>query len=393
MVAEKSRTPGLTSIIIPTFNHGHVLADAIECAMRQTARVEVIVVDDGSTDDTATVVGAAIDRWRKDGAPTLTEIVLDHAGASAARNAGIEAAAGEFMMFLDADDVMDPGKVERQLAEFTTDVGWILCDVRIEDEARGIVRNASDQYGYAAKNIGGWIRPQLVEANFIPVMAPLVRASVLDGIRFTDERLPEDWYFWLEVASRARARYLPEVLATYRHGRTGRSRLPKVSHSAAPFTAPLRLNLGCGTPGTRSWHPIEGMINLDKSTGWRFEDGLGDFADGSVHGITISHTLMYVPFDLWPYVFSEFARVLTPGGVIRITEDDTTNERSSRCGGWKGSQPAVTLTDAATMIVALERAGLQALEVEASSTLFSDQSLLQAQHGAPPDVFFVEGVK
>jgi hypothetical protein len=378
--------PGVTTIIIPTYNHARFIPAAIDSALNQTAPVEVIVVDDGSTDDTAAVLAGYGRR--------VHPIRIEHAGPSVARNRGLEEASGEFVMFLDADDVIEPTKVERQLAEMRDEVGWVLCDVRIEDEAKGRVRLASDQYGYAGKNLGGWIAPLLEAGNFIPIMSPLVRASVLAGIRFDDRQIPEDWHFWFAVSREARVAYVAEVLATYRHRRTGRSRIPKSArHVHANLVLPLRLNLGCGTPGTRSWHPIAGLVNLDKSMGWRFEDGLADFADGSVAGITVSHALMYVATEAWPRVFGEFARVLAPGGVIRITEDDAISTASSRCGGWKGSQPAVSLTSAAIVMDMLERVGLAAREVDAVTTGYADESLLQAQHGDPPDVFFVEGVR
>lgn len=375
-----ARVPGLTSIIIPTYNHGHVLADAIECALRQTAPVEVIVVDDGSTDDTVRVLGGVTDG-------RLKVILRSHSGPSEARNAGLDAALGEFVMFLDADDLIAPDKVEKQLAQFTPEVGWVLCDVRIEDAARGgRVTTASAQYGYAAKNLGGWIRSKLEPANFIPIMSPLVRASVLQGVRFSDDQAPEDWYFWLQVAERARVRYLPEVLATYRHGKTGRSRVPKAARAIVPnIEQPLRLNLGFGA------FPIPGMVNLDKREGWRFQDGLA-FPDHTVHGITISHALMYLPDEDWPAFFAEVSRVLVDGGVVRITEDDSTNPKSARFGGWKGSEPAVTMTWAGKVLAALDRAGLASCVATADTTRGHD-SLRQSRHGAPPDVFYVEGVR
>lgn len=374
------------SVIIPTYNHGNTLGQAIDSALAQTVLVEVIVVDDGSTDNTPDVLAKYGSRIR-----TLR---IEHSGPSAARNAGIEAASAEFLMLLDADDVIAPEKVELQLLEFTDDIGWVLCDVRIEDAATGRAENASDRYHYAEKEIGGWIQPHLTVGNFIPIMSPLVRRSALGSIRFRDDRVPEDWHFWHQLAGVARVRYLPKVLATYRKSRTGRSRIPVKSRVVSPnIEHPLRLNLGCGTPHTRSWHPIKGFVNLDKSLGWRFEDGLGDFMDGSVAGITVSHSLMYVRIEDWPALFNEFARVLMPGGVARVTEDDAMNPASSRFGGWKGSEPAVTLINADLVREHMERAGLAAFEVTADTTRYRDGSLRQAQHGAPPDVFFVEGVR
>jgi hypothetical protein len=378
----------VASIIIPTYNHAAFLADAIDSALAQTCRCEVIVVDDGSTDDTA----AVLDRFHG----RIRALRTSHQGPSTARNAGIDAATAPFVMLLDADDVITPGKVQAQIAEFAAapQAGWVLCDVSIEDEAKDRIVLASVQYGYASKALDGWIQPLLGQANFIPIMSPLVRRGVLAGIRFHDDKVPEDWHFWHAVAGVARVRYVPQVLATYRHRRTGRSRLPKFSRAVAPtISGSLRLNLGCGSPNTRSWHPIDGMVNLDKSLGWRFEDGLGDFLDGSVAGITVSHALMYVAESDWPAVCREFARVLVDGGVVRITEDSTEDPRSSRVGGWRGSQPAVTLTSAEFVKAQLRRAGLVAVDVTADVTQFSDRSLCQAQHGAAPDVFFVEGVK
>lgn len=374
------------SIIIPAFNHADVLAEAIDSALAQTVACEVIVIDDGSTDQTQQVIA----RY-----PGITTILLPHGGPSIARNAGIDAAKTEFVMFLDADDIIAATKVEEQLAEMQPEVGWVLSDVRIEDAASGQVQLASERYGYSAKQLNGWIKSLLDDANFIPIMSPLVRRSVLgDDIRFHDELVPEDWHFWRAVAAAARVRYVPRVLATYRKSRTGRSRIPKTArYVVRNIEPPLRLNLGCGTKGTRSWHPIAGMVNLDKSMGWSFEDGLGDFVDHSVAGITISHALMYVALDRWPALFTEFARVIDEGGVVRITEDETRDPRSSRLGGWRGSEPAVTLTDAEMVKAHLTRAGFAADDVDAKTSRFRDRSLCQAQHGDPPNVFFVEGVK
>lgn len=202
----------LASIIIPSHNHARYLPDAIESALAQTVPVEVIVVDDGSTDATPDVTATYSRRART--------IRQEHAGVAAARNRGIEAARSPFVMFLDADDVIAPAKVERQLAAFMHGLGWVLCDVRIEFES-GAVDTASNRYGYAGMDLHGDIAPLLELRNFIPVMAPLVRAEIFEAIRFPDGKL-EDWSLWRQVAAVARVAYVPEVLATYRRRREGR---------------------------------------------------------------------------------------------------------------------------------------------------------------------------
>lgn len=145
-----------------------------------------------------------------------------------------------------------------------------------------------------------------------------------------------------------------------------------------------RLNLGSGL------HPIEGFANLDLENGWRFENGLLDYADGSIAAITVSHALMYVELSHWPFVFAELARVLEPGGVLRVTEDRTDDLRSARFGG---APDAVTLTTAGLVRGYMEIAGLVIHDVAPNFSHFRDASLIQNHHGIPPKVFHVEGVK
>ena len=378
----------LVSVIIPSHNHGAVVGEAITSALDTAIAVEVIVVDDGSTDATPEALNAYAGDLR------VRYVRQAHSGPSSARNLGIELSRGAFMMFLDADDTMAPTKLETQIAAFDETIGWVLCDVEIKDAAKRRTIRASEQYRYDRLDLGGWIAPILRQGNVIPIMSPLIRRATIGAIRFDDEHVPEDWYFWIAIAEVARCRYVPEVLATYRHGVTGRSRLPKSARKAhSGIRSPLRLNLGCGNPDDRSWHPLPGLVNLDKSLGWKFEHGLREFANGSVAGVTISHALMYLEAAAWPAFVEELARVLEPGGVVRITEDETSDPRSSRVGGWKGSQPAITLTTPAFVRAHLEAAGFAVADVGPYDTRYRDDSLCQRYHGEPPHVFFVEGVK
>lgn len=146
----------------------------------------------------------------------------------------------------------------------------------------------------------------------------------------------------------------------------------------------MKLNLGSGHE-----HLLADFENLDKETGWLFEDGL-DYPDGSVEAITVSHALYRVALADWPFVFGEFARVLEPGGVVRLTEDSATDPRSSRYGGF---HDAVTLTSPGLVLSYMTSAGLDARRVNENETFFKDTSLIQNWHGPAPKCFWCEGVK
>ena len=201
------------SLIIPTFNHARFVGAAIDSALAQTVSAfEVIVVDDGSTDETPAVLARYAGRVRV--------LRQENRGLSAARNAGLAAAHGTFVSFLDADDVMAPTKLAAQLEvlERSHAVGWTYCDVLMETVATGTTARASERFGYASRALDGWLFPELIHGNFIPAIAPLVRRTALEVAGGFDERLTalEDWDMWLRLSLIAEARYTPAVLVTYR---------------------------------------------------------------------------------------------------------------------------------------------------------------------------------
>lgn len=144
-----------------------------------------------------------------------------------------------------------------------------------------------------------------------------------------------------------------------------------------------KLNLASGP------HALDGFLNLDLPE-WSFEEGL-PFEDEAIEAITESHGLMYVAETNWPYVFSEFARVLKPGGIIRITEDAADDPASERFGGW---HDAVTLTSRKFVGKYLRHVGLVVVRgIDQDTTAFVDRSLIQRWHGDEPKVMHVEGRK
>lgn len=127
----------LVSIVIPCYNGARYLAPAVESALDQThPRCEVLVVDDGSTDESVAIA----ERY----APRVRLLRGDHAGACAARNKGLSAATGTFVQFLDADDLLAPNKIERQLEVAAREPGvTVLCQATFIDDTGGSLPTAA----------------------------------------------------------------------------------------------------------------------------------------------------------------------------------------------------------------------------------------------------------
>jgi glycosyltransferase involved in cell wall biosynthesis len=177
----------LVSIIIPTFNSSKYIHDAIKSACTQTYRnIEVVVVDDGSTDDTVDIVQEVLKRSDINWQVLRLE---KNGGASAARNAGILAAKGAWIQFLDSDDLLMPGKIELEMA---------VAAKAAEDVA---VVYSPWNFGFLEQGMMKWLGP--VKQPFVggghPIMclagrrpllgSSLVRRSALNAVGGLDERL------------------------------------------------------------------------------------------------------------------------------------------------------------------------------------------------------------
>lgn len=149
----------------------------------------------------------------------------------------------------------------------------------------------------------------------------------------------------------------------------------------------VKLNLGS------KHRKLEGFDNLDKIFGWDFQDGLPQYTDDSVDGITISHALMFLTIPEIKQFSREARRVLRTGGVVRITEDDTEAPLSSWYQAGNVKSGPRCLTGPAMMRKILEDAGFKVYDVDRTTTHFYDKSLMQAYRGGPPNVFFMEAVK
>lgn len=144
-----------------------------------------------------------------------------------------------------------------------------------------------------------------------------------------------------------------------------------------------KLNLGCGV------NKLDGFVNLDITDGWSFEEGPYPHY-GTVDAITISHALMYVALDKFPWVMYELYKCLKFYGVMRITEDNTEDPTSERAAGYEGH---VTKTGPKMMEEHLRKAGFEVHHVKPEETRYHDNSLIQTFHGNPPKVFHIEAIK
>jgi len=180
------------AVVIPVFDMRAWIAEAIESALSQCVAadtIEIVVVDDGSTDDS----GAIAARY----APRVRCLRQANRGLSAARNAGIAATSAPLVQLLDADDRLHPEKVAASLPPFTDPaVGVVYTGVRYVDEAGSVL----PQHGWARTE--GEVLPSLVLGNLHTPHQPLTRRTAIAAAGGFDETLTslEDWDLWLRIA-------------------------------------------------------------------------------------------------------------------------------------------------------------------------------------------------
>jgi glycosyltransferase involved in cell wall biosynthesis len=201
------------SVIIPTYNYARFVGEAVDSVLAQTLPpLEVIVVDDGSTDGTAEVLARYGDRIRV--------LRQKNAGVAMARNAGIAAARGEYLAFLDSDDAWYPRKLELQMQRFAAEpeLGLVHCGAEIIDaEGRTLSTTTGGMEGHVAEAMLRLDREVIMPQG----SSIVVPKRVAEDVGGYDARLPpsEDWDFCYRIAARHAIGYVREVLVRYRlHG-------------------------------------------------------------------------------------------------------------------------------------------------------------------------------
>ena len=197
------------SVVVAAYNMGRYVEAAVQSVLEQSmSDLEVIVVDDGSTDDTAVVVESFVDN------PRVHLIRQENAGQPRAKNAGLRKARGRFIAFCDADDLWVRDKLEKQLPIFGSDpqVGVVYSQVAtIDPESRRTGEIIGD-------GPSGDVLSELFVENFVPFGSAVVRREVLDTLGLFDEDLAMgiDWDLWLRVAVHWKFSFVREPLYLYR---------------------------------------------------------------------------------------------------------------------------------------------------------------------------------
>ncbi len=201
------------SIVITAYNVGRFIAECVDSALRQqwpAEQLEVIVVNDGSTDDTEAQLAPYRDR--------IVYIAQANGGVSAATNAGIAAATGEFIATLDGDDVAPADRIRRQVAMFDgrPELGLVHGDMRMVAED-GSLLHPSYYRSKSENPPRGWVLGKLMHGNFVNGGASTWRASLRDRVHPIPEHLPyQDWYVAVRIGEVAEIDWVDAPMNDYR---------------------------------------------------------------------------------------------------------------------------------------------------------------------------------
>lgn len=207
------------SVVIPAFNRAKSLGRSVESVLSQTEEdFEIIIVDDGSTDNTSDLAFRFTDRrirW---------ESHSHNLGAAAARNTGVRKARGKWIAFLDSDDEWLPRKLEVQLAHLSGRTGGcraVCCGLYLLDEARGTLKRLIPPKPFS------WLKHLLLGCDLGPGSTLMVAREAFENVGFLDPgfRRLEDWEWLLRFVKRFPMECVTEPLAVVHRGRHAKAQV------------------------------------------------------------------------------------------------------------------------------------------------------------------------
>ena len=229
----------LVSVVMPSYNTARYIQEAIESVLAQDyPHKELIIIDDGSTDGTPDLVRGYGDR--------VTLITQQNQGSAVARNAGLQAARGEYIAFLDSDDVWLPGKLSAQVQhlERHPEIGMVFARWQVwkpdgngrfppmQEAAPTTAPNPATPPGIVPDR-SGWLYNRLLFSSLLHTITVMARRSLVDAVGPFDTELKrgQDYDYWLRASRLTEIQQLDRVLALYRlHGEGCVRRWPQVNY-------------------------------------------------------------------------------------------------------------------------------------------------------------------
>ena len=207
----------VVSVIIPVYNKCKYIQQTIDSVLRQTIdQFEIIVIDDGSTDESLAVVKGISDL-------RLQVFSQSNAGVERARNFGFSQSNGSFLVFLDADDLMNVDRLSKQLEHFNTDENLVLVGTwaNVIDHSGKVIGSICPPTSNVAIQLGHLFRNQFVNSSVM-----VRRSAIAEGSVFSEshgKRFAEDFDLWFRVAKTGQVANIPEKLTSYRRLDVSRS--------------------------------------------------------------------------------------------------------------------------------------------------------------------------
>ena len=277
----------LVSVIVPSYNMAHFLPQAVQSALAQSyPSLEVLIVDDGSTDDTPQVVR----QWQGDARVRVHRQA--NGGLSDARNQGIARTRGPFIALLDADDTWTRDKLAQQMRLFAgrADVGVVYSNFELMDrEGNALARGPMRMHR-------GWVSGALLIENFVPASSAVVRRECFARHGGFDTRLRtgEDYDRWLRLSPHCQFDFVAEPAIRYRiwGGQMSKDYRARYETGIRTMQRFLTNNPDVVDPAVvrRAWaHTYTGRGNV---TLWRGRDRLGALRD-------YARALSFLP-GYWP---------------------------------------------------------------------------------------------
>jgi len=197
------------SVIIPTYNRANLISETIDSVLDQTYKdYEIIVIDDGSTDNTQEVLSLYGER--------IKIIQQNNQGQGPARNTGIKSSRGEWIAFLDSDDLWKPNKLKEQVdfLKNKPNLAWVYSDAEVFEDTTGLMLYS---FGERQRLYEGDILEKLLIQDFIPSPTPLINKKVFEHVGyFLNYESAQDWDMWIRIAEYYPIGLISESLALYR---------------------------------------------------------------------------------------------------------------------------------------------------------------------------------